>query len=182
MNQAVALINRCLEFSKLVFGPAALLCFGMFLSACDSSSSGIDPGIVEIPIAYIDRPIPEDENGDPEQTDVREPLIFSRGGDVYLRTDTSTDGSITNITRSVTKGKGDVKGLNASADGSKLIFSLRKRDPDPDDDEVPAWDVYEYNLNNNRLRRIIAIDSTAEAGNDLFPAYLPDGRDRKSVV
>ena len=149
------------------------------LSACDSGSSsgdGIDPGIIEIPIAFIKRPIPVDDMGNDVQADLREPRLFSSGGDIYLRTSTATDATVTNITSSVTGGIGDVKGLNAKYDGTKIIFSLRLFDPDENDDIVPSWNIYEYDLVELQLRRIITSQLTAEQGDDLYPSYLPDGR------
>jgi hypothetical protein len=145
------------------------------LSACDpgsDSGDGIDPGIVEIPIAYVKRPIPVDDMGNEIQADVREPRLFSSGGDVYLRT---TDNEI-NITSSVTTGIGDVKGLNASHDGTKIVFSLRLFDPDPNNAPFPSWNIYEYDLTASQLRRVISTSLIAEEGDDLFPSYLPDGR------
>lgn len=145
------------------------------LGACqpgEESGDGIDPGIVEIPIAYVKRPIPVDDMGDEVQADVREPRLFSSGGDVYLRT---ADDEI-NITRSITGGTGDVKGLNANHDGTKLIFSLRLFDPDPNNPPFPTWNIYEYDLTTKQLRRIITSLLTAEEGDDLYPSYLPDGR------
>ena len=147
------------------------------LVACDSSSGGgIDPGIVETPIAYIKRPIPVDNQGNSVQADLREPRLFSEGGDVYLRTSSAAGGTVTNITLPVTLGTGDVKGLNVSHDGTKLVFSLRLFDPDPNNPPFPSWNIYEYDIENTTLRRIIAQDLVAEEGDDLFPAYLPDGR------
>ncbi len=145
------------------------------LSACDpgsDSGGGIDPGIVEIPIAYVNRPIPVDDMDNEIQADVREPRLFSSGGDVYLRT---SDNEI-NITSSVTNGIGDVKGLNASHDGTKIVFSLRLFDPDPNNPPFPSWNVYEYDLTDSQLRRVISTALIAEEGDDLFPGYLPDGR------
>ncbi|MEM7564361.1 MAG: hypothetical protein AAF353_15125, partial [Pseudomonadota bacterium] len=148
------------------------------LHGCGSGSSGdgIDPGIIEIPIAFIKRPIPLDDMGDEVQADLREPRLFSAGGDVYLRTNSTVNATVTNITRSVTGGTGDVKGLNASFDGTKLIFSLRLFDPDPNDDVVPAWNIYEYDVPTGTLRSVIPSAVIAEQGDDLHPAYLPDGR------
>lgn len=144
------------------------------LGACQpgEDGAGIDPGIVEIPIAYIKRPIPVDDQGDEVQADVREPELFSSGGDVYLRSGSDE----TNITRSVTAGIGDVKGLNASHDGTKLIFSLRLFDPNPNNAPFPSWNIYEYDLETSQLRMVISSALTAEEGDDLYPAYLPDGR------
>ena len=110
--------------------------------------------------------------GNEVQADVREPRLFSSGGDVYLRT---TDNEI-NITSSVTSGIGDVKGLNASHDGTKIVFSLRLFDPDPNNPPFPSWNVYEYDLTASQLRRVISTSLIAEEGDDLFPSYLPDGR------
>ncbi len=152
--------------------------FSATFAGCDPSSSGggIDPGVIEIPVAFVNRPIPLDDMGNPAQADLRDPRLFSAGGDAYLRETSTADATVTNITRAVTGGSGDVKGLNASHDGDKLIFSLRLFDPDPNDDIVPSWNVYEYDLPTATLRRIIVNQAIAEQGDDLFPAYLPDGR------
>ena len=149
------------------------------LSACDpgsSSSDGIDPGVVEIPIAFIKRPIALDDMGNELQADLRDPRLFSAGGDVYLRSSTAVSASVINLTHSVTGGRGDIKGLNASFDGTKLIFSLRLFDPDPDDDIVPDWNIYEYDAVSRRLRRVVSDELIASQGDDLFPSYLSDGR------
>ncbi len=149
------------------------------LSACAPGSSegdGVDPGVVQIPIAFVKRPIPVDDVGVELQADLREPRLFSAGGDLYLRSSTATSASTTNITRSVTRGSGDIKGLNSSYDGNKLIFSLRLFDPNPNDDVVPSWNIYEYDLVTETLRRIIGDNLIAEQGDDLFPSYLPDDR------
>jgi hypothetical protein len=157
-----------------------LLCASVIaLGACDSSSGeGIDPGIVEVPIAFIKRPIPVDDMGDEVQADLRDPLLFSAGGDVYLRSSSTVNADLINITSSVTGGTGDVKGLNASYDGSKLIFSLRLFDPEPNNDNIPppAWNIYEYDIGTGTLRSVIPSVLIAEQGDDLYPAYLPDGR------
>ena len=152
--------------------------FSSILAGCGpgGSEGGIDPGIIEIPVAFINRPIPVDDMGDPVQADLREPLLFSEGGDVFLRTSSAADASVINVSRAATGGRGDVKGLNASYDGERLIFSLRLFDPDPNDDEVPTWNIYEYDIPGAQLRRVIGSDLVAEEGDDLFPAYLPDGR------
>ena len=140
------------------------------------SGEGIDPGVVEIPIAFINRPIPLDEDGDEVNADLREPRLFMSGGDVYLRSSSTTDAEIDNISQSVTGGRGDAKGLNANHEGTKLVFSLRLFDPNPNDDIVPTWNIYEYDIETSELRRIISSDLIAEEGDDLYPAYLPDGR------
>jgi hypothetical protein len=53
---------------------------------------------------------------------------------------------------------------------------LRLFDPDPDDDILPSWNIYEYDSVDKRLRRVISDDFIASQGDDLMPSYLPDGR------
>ena len=148
------------------------------VNGCTSSSTGANPGLIDIPVVYAKRTIPVDQDGIPMQTDVRDSLDFSAGGDLYIRSTTSASATERNITRSVTLGIGDVKDVSASFDGKKVIFSLRLTDPAPNDNNipVPAWSIYEYDVENNVLRKIITQNSEAEKGNDLSPAYLPDGR------
>ena len=159
-------------------GAVAMCAVAMLLGACAPGSSGedgVDPGVIEIPIAFIKRPIALDDMNMQVQADLREPRLFSSGGDVYLRSSTATSASVTNLTSSITGGIGDVKGLNFSSDGNKLIFSLRLFDPDPMDDVVPSWNIYEYDLIKTSLQSVIS-ESMAQQGDDLYPAYLPDGR------
>jgi len=168
--------------SSLHWLGVSLLCaVVMALGACDSGGSsgdGIDPGIIQVPVAFIKRPIPVDDMGNEVQADLRDPLLFSGGGDVYLRSNSTVHASVTNLTRSITAGMGDVKGLNASYDGSKLIFSLRLVDPAPNNNNIPppSWNIYEYDIDTGTLRSVIPSVLIAEEGNDLYPAYLPDGR------
>ncbi len=141
-----------------------------------SEADGVDPGVFEVAVAYLKRPIPVDDQGQTVQADLRRPRLFSSGGDVYIRTNSTSGATTQNVTSSVTQGTGDVKGLNQSFDGSRIIFSLRLFDPNPNDDVIPSWNIYEYDLGLNVLRRIIISDLIAEQGDDLDPAYLPDGR------
>ena len=177
--QALDFANLRIQSLTKWIGLASLSMAILMISACDSGSSsgeGIDPGIIEIPIAFIKRPVPLDDMGDDANIDLREPRLFMSGGDVYLRTSSASDATVTNITRSVTNGIGDVKGLNSNHDGTKLIFSLRLFDPDPDNPPFPTWNIFEYDLETSELRRIISSETIAEQGDDLYPSYLPDGR------
>ena len=139
----------------------------LLLGGCGGESGdGIDPGIIEVPLAYIERPIPLDEDGNEIQPDLRDPRFFAAGGDVYYRTNSALDGETFNLTRAITLGRGDVKGLNGSYDGRRLIFSLRLEDPDPDDDVVPSWNIYEYDLDLRELRQVLRPDHFHGAGID----------------
>lgn len=166
---------------KKLFTPLFAVVLISALTACTESTSGskvtgADPGVLEAPIAFVKRPVPVDDNDNQIQSDLRDPLFFAAGGDIYLRSNSTVTATEKNITASVTGGQGDVKGLRPSFDGTKLLFSLRLFDEDPNDDVVPSWNIYEYDLSTSTLRRIISDDLTAEGGDDLAPAYLPDGR------
>ncbi len=149
----------------------------LLFTACGggTSTEGPDPGIVDYPIAYVKRPHPVDNQGDPAQQDIRDPLLFSGGGDLYLRSRSSTNADEQNITASITGGTGDVRDIDVSHDGMKIIFSLRLEDPDPNDDIIPPWNIWEYNLDTNQLRALMS-PVNADKGDDITPRYLPDGR------
>lgn len=103
------------------------------------------------------------------------PTTFSEGGDLYLQARASSNASTINITRRVTNGLGDVKDVNVSYDGTKLVFSLRLEDPNPNDNEIMHWYLYEYVIATNTLTQLTS--AGADDGDDISPYYLPeDGR------
>ncbi len=138
--------------------------------------TGADPAVLEAPIAFVRRPIALDEDGDERHSDLRDPLFFVAGGDLYIRSNSTTSAVELNITGHLTGGQGDVRDLQPHFDGTRLLFSLRLADETPNDDRTPSWNIYEYDLNTRILRRIIDDELTAAQGDDIDPAYLPDGR------
>jgi len=176
----------------------ALACLSLALLACGGGGGGSnsgqapDPVVVDLPIAYVQRPIPLDDEGEPVYPDVFNPEAFNPGGELYIKVRATAQAEVANITRAefethldkypnYTPGKPnyDVKDVSAHPDGSRLIFSMRAPlDPDMDEDEPeqPTWNIWEYNLQTKVLRRIITSDFEAEKGHDVAPHYLPDGR------
>lgn len=149
-------------------------CAVLLLPACYESGQTADPVVEDFPIAYIKRPIPIDEQNELRIIDVRDLDSFNAGGDLYLK-DRASGGSLErNITFEVTNGQGDVKDLESSFDGKKIIFAMRL--PEEDNTTEPTWNIWEYNRVTRELKRIISSDITAEAGHDIAPHYLPDGR------
>ncbi|OOZ39550.1 hypothetical protein BOW53_11140 [Solemya pervernicosa gill symbiont] len=129
-----------------------------------------DPVVQDFAIAYVKRPITESE-------DLRQRLGFIEGGDLYLRDLASPSAAESNITLIETEGLGDVRDVESSFDGDRLLFSLRKPDIEgADPEDQPTWNIWEYEIDSGILQRIIADDLTAEGGQDLAPHYLPDGR------
>lgn len=66
--------------------------------------------------------------------------------------------------------------MEASFDGSQLIFAMRAPEiEDVDDEDQPRWNIWEYDVPTDTLTRIITSDITAEDGHDIAPHYLPTG-------
>ncbi|MEM6639796.1 MAG: hypothetical protein AAF610_07825 [Pseudomonadota bacterium] len=142
-----------------------------------STGQDPDPVVVDIPIAYVKRPLPVNDNGVVISSDARDLVTFNAGGDVFVRDRASPSAVERNVTLPVTMGAGDVRDLSASYDGTRVIFSLRLPLIDGlDDEDQPTWNIWEYNLEADALTRLVSSDISAEDGHDIAPAYLPDGR------
>ncbi len=153
----------------------------VWMAACSSGVSGHAPGLasgqspdpvtLDYPIAYVKKPVPA------KDIDVRDLITSVPGGDLYVRDKASASGVETNVTKDITQGQGDVRDLDVSMDGTKVLFSLRlPLIENADDDEQPTWNIYEYDAADKSIRRIITDDITAEKGHDVGARYLPDGR------
>jgi hypothetical protein len=142
-----------------------------------------DPATVDFPIFYIRHPIPED------QDDVTRVRPFVEDDDysatLWKRDRASPGAAETEITaRLRTEAMGgeaedryDLKDLAVSPDGLKVAFAMRGPLDDADDeDEPPTWNIWEYDIATDTLRRVITSNIIAEEGQDVAPAYLPDGR------
>jgi hypothetical protein len=114
----------------------------------------------DVSIAYVVRPTAT--LGNP--TDA---MIFSPGGELYMRDKSSPSASAECITCGMTQGAGDVSDPEVSYDAARLLFSMRV----PGD---AGWRIREYDIASRQIRTI-ACDAAA-AGDDVDPAYLPDGR------
>ncbi len=156
------------------------------LFAC-SSGEGVsigdgqtsDPVVVDFPIAYVRAPVPLDDDGEFEQSDVREPLDFNFGADLFFRDRASVSTEAVNITGELTQGLYAIKDVQIAYDGSAVLFSMRgpvDENLDLDDEDQPTWNIWEYVIEDDVLRRVISSDLTAELGHDLGAHYLPDGR------
>ncbi len=156
-----------------------LICLSFMLSACLEQAQQNDPipVLLDYPIAYVKRPIPADNQGEPARIDLLDLEDFNVGADLYMRDRASPSAPEKNVTFRFTGGLGDVKDIESNADGSKLIFAMRAPEiENADDDEQPTWNIWEYEIATDTLTRIISSDITAEAGQDISPHYLADGR------
>ena len=174
----------CGHLANLVRG-CVLLVVVICLAGCGGSGGvdlaggqGPDPVVLDIPIAYVKRPLATDDQGNVDETsDVRELITFNIGADLFIRDRASPSAAETNITEAETQGLGDIRDLEASFDGRRIVFAMRAQFIEgADEEDQPRWNIWEYDLDTETLRRIIDSDITAEAGHDVAPHYLPDGR------
>lgn len=158
---------------------------GLVLAGCGGSDGSVgvgsgqdpDPVAIDFPIAYTKGPLFDDQMQLLVSTDIREQLRFNIGTDLYMRDRASPTAVERNITINETQGQGDVMGVEISADGQRVLFAMRGPfDPNLAAEDQPTWNIWEYDIPSDTLRRIIAADITAEAGQDIYPQYLADGR------
>lgn len=146
-------------------------------SSCGGGGSEEEIGIEDVAIAYIKRPTPRDQQGDIATNDLRIPITFTAGGDLYLQARATTTSSVINVTGRITKGRGDVQGVSVSYDATKLVFSVRLEDITPNNNDVPSWNLYEYDIPSDTLTQLTSPDITLdnELKDDISPSYLPSG-------
>lgn len=154
-------------------------CGGGGTSGKPSSSQKPDPVTIDLPVAFIKRPIPVDADKKPVFPDVLDPVAFNPGAAVYVKDRATVMAKAINITDAAFE-KGalyDVKDLSVSPDGKKLLFAMHApmlKNVTPD--KQPKWHIWEYVIASKTLRPLITSDIVAEQGHDLSPRYLPDGR------
>jgi hypothetical protein len=167
------------QASKPAFRSSGVLILAVALLTGCGGGDGQDPDplVEDFGIAYVRRPLELNNSGTAIQLDVREVESFTPGGDLYYRDLASPSAPERNITAAITQGMGDVKDVEVSYDGTKLLFALRQPDIQ---NATPAdqnkWDIWEYDIPADSLRRVTVTDNTAKAGEDIAPHYLPDGR------
>jgi len=177
--------SRPLVLPSLVGVISALSLTGC-LSSSDSQTA--DPVVVENPVAYVQRTLLVDANsGTLIEDDLADPAAFRPGARLYLKPSAAAGASARDISSRAFSGAGflddegrlryDVKDLHVSQDGTRLLFAMRAPEiEDADDEDQPTWNIWEFDSSSDALRRIIASDVTSRAGQDVAPAYLPDGR------
>jgi len=176
--------QACLRQGRVV----ALASIALAIAACSGDGDGSvgigtgqdpDPVAPDFPIAYTKGPINDEDDELQVNTDLRDILRFAVGTDLYVRDRASPTAPERNVSERFTEGTGDVSGVEISSDGRRVLFAMRgpvDEGLDLDDEDQPKWNIWEYELATDRLRRLIANDLTAQQGHDLSPHYLPDGR------
>jgi hypothetical protein len=158
---------------------ATCLATAWLLAACSPGSkvtlgSGqpTDSATVDFPIFYVKRSVPTATD------DLRLMRPALPQADLFKRATASPSAAETNITTRITgMDSYDVKDVAVSADGTMVVFAMRgpltmgMKDTDP-----PTWALWQYTIAADKLVRVIPDDGTANAGEDVTPAFLPDGR------
>ncbi|MDB6088928.1 MAG: hypothetical protein JWN85_1712 [Gammaproteobacteria bacterium] len=135
-----------------------------------------DPATVDFPIFYVKRTIPT------QTDDVRMLRDAFPQADLYKRASASPSATETNITiraRVSADAVYDVKDVDTSADGKKVVFAMRgPLTIKMKQKDAPSWRIWEYVIATDTLRQVIdpSIDTGAATVNDVSPHYLPDGR------
>jgi hypothetical protein len=154
----------------------------MLLTACSGGADGQlnsigsgqepDPATVDFPLFYVKRTIPM------ESDDLRQVRDFVEDADLFKRDRASPSAAERNITERVTgTDLYDIKDVDVSFDGKKVVFAMRgPLDDNMEEEDPPTWNIWEYDIPTDALRRVIPSDIIAEEGQDVSPHYLPDGR------
>jgi hypothetical protein len=167
---AVTRVLRTAACAVLVSGALAACSGGGSVNV--GSGQTPDPATVDFPIFYVKRTIPEDSD------DLRQLRDTAPKADLFKRARAAPGAVETNITTRVTGTDNyDIKDVDASFDGKKIIFSMRgPLDDDQDEKDPPTWEIWEYDIVGDTLHRVIPSDTVAAEGNDVSPHYMPDGR------
>jgi hypothetical protein len=172
---------------------AALALPVALLFACSSAPTGnapgvaggqsLTPGITNYPMAYIKQPVlapntnKNDKAATPTDINVEDLITSITGSDLYVRETASASSPETNVTFPITGGKGAVRDVDVSADGTKVVFSLRlPLDPTlaNTDPKQPTWNIYQYDATAKTVTQLT--NDSITSGHDVGAHYLPDGR------
>jgi Hydrazine synthase alpha subunit middle domain len=154
-----------------------------------SGDQSADPVVLEIPIAYIRRPLPE------QPFSIKNPLAFHPGAQLLVRDRASATAEETDITRQIASivaeetGSSeaelaiDIKGLESSFDGKTLVFAARVV-PEPVNAnlENTTWNLWVFDIESQQASYLIPSrikrNEGMEAGGaqDIDPHFLPDDR------
>ena len=142
-----------------------------------TDNEGVDPTVLEVPVAYIRRPLPE------TPPDLRDPLNMSPGAQLFVKDRSAVSAEEIEITPRMLEIAAeelevpveelaiDIKGLESSFDGEQLVFAARIV-PEPVDAnlEETSWNLWVLDM--------LTLEPRVESGGgqDMDPHFLPDDR------
>ncbi|MGQ8366914.1 hypothetical protein [Glaciecola sp. 1036] len=176
-------INRQFNVTRAFLSTSLLIVLaGCGGSIGDTENQEPDPVVIDVPVAYIERDLAVSE-GEPIR-DIADPTQFIPGATLYIKQRANASAVPVNISERLfpdaldDQGNPlpiDIKDLKGDYSGNKLIFSVRAPEL-VGMEELPTWNIWEYDRQTDTLMRIISSDIVAEAGDDTGPVYLADGR------
>ncbi|MFZ5603697.1 MAG: hypothetical protein ACOY7J_14700 [Pseudomonadota bacterium] len=176
------------KFQWVIWKPLALCAvLVLSLAGCGSGddmpgaaeNQDPDPLITDVPMFYIERPLRMNENAPDtvEQDDLRDPLTFHGSAHLYMKVRAAQSAPSIDLSARAVPGNVDVRDLDVSADGRYVLFSLRgPGDPDADEEDLPSWNIWIYDIQTDDLRRVINDINRDNQGHDIMPRFLADGR------
>ena len=196
MLTTLPVASRFVDYPVSWRRPLVAVLVSMCLAACGSGSSSgsssgglgsgqdVDPVVVDFPVAYVQRPLLTDDDGNLLSQEVRRAVDFFPGAELRLRDRASPSAAEVVITQGIFPDDDegnpplyDVKDLAVSYDGLRIAFAMRApEDPDLDEEDQPTWNLWLHDRELGTTTRIIQSDIVAEDGQDIAPAFLPDGR------
>jgi Hydrazine synthase alpha subunit middle domain len=142
-------------------------------------SQPADSQTTDFGIAYVKRTVPPPS----QQDDLRLRRTFFASADLYLLNPNNNGGQEVNVTSRITSTapKGtfyDVKDVDVSSDGTKIIFAMRGPVTAKQTNlKPPNWNIYEYVVALDLLRPVLPDSDPDGTGSQyISPHYLPDGR------
>ncbi|BFM22465.1 HzsA-related protein [Gilvimarinus japonicus] len=165
--------------SGALFASVLVGCGGGGGGGISGSGQPPDPVVKDIPIAYIERPLPRDDDGELLPLTPAGRDDFNPGARLFIKARATDDALAINVTdQAFAEGADyDVKDLTSHPDGSRLLFAMRAPEiEDAPDEDQPTWNIWEYDLSNRQLQRVISSDIVAEVADDISPRYIPGGR------
>ena len=150
---------------------------GFMLAGCGSDDKlpgGANPGdqdplSVGTPLFYIERQISADPS------DLTDPLAFFGGSRLIMKARVDRNAPEEDLGSRACSGNCDFRDLDVSFDGNFVIFAARAEDPDENDNVQYTWDLYEYDIVNDTVRKVIATDDSSKFNHEITPRYLPSG-------
>ena len=154
-----------------------LLGGNLLLSGCGSDDKlpgGTNPGDQDplsqgTPLFFIERRITSAAD------ELSDPIRFIGGGRLIKKARATLNAPEEDLGRRICSGNCDFRDLDVSYDGLYLVFSVRREDPDEDDNVEYTWDLYEYDIENDTFRALISNDDTSKVNHEITPRYLPSG-------
>ena len=128
-----------------------------------------DPLSVGTPLFYIERQVTDQANS------LTDPLEFIGGGRLIKRTRADRSALEEDLGSRVCSTNCDFRDLDVSFDGNFLVFSAREEDPDENDNIQYTWDLYEYSIADDTIRKLIPTDDSSKFNHEITPRYLPSG-------